>query len=160
MPVADGGLGWGKLGMMPAPGQYTFESPQLARYEGGQHFLSHKVCVPGNKVLSTTSEVWFYFSNALQLLSHGDTVGTCLCQLQACRKFCTTCSRFCEMLKWLRPPAPFCLKASCLLLAFWRGASSEFTIPFTDNESEAIAQHAQKACSSKFHLPTFLLNAS
>lgn len=43
---ADGGLGWGRIGMMPAPGQYTFESPQLARYEGGQHFLSHQVSGP------------------------------------------------------------------------------------------------------------------
>jgi hypothetical protein len=28
---------------MPAPGQYCFESPQLARYNEGQHFLAHEV---------------------------------------------------------------------------------------------------------------------
>ncbi|KAK9802979.1 hypothetical protein WJX73_002886 [Symbiochloris irregularis] len=46
--LTDGGWGWGKAGSMPAPGQYTFESPQLARYESGQHFLSHEDAFPTN----------------------------------------------------------------------------------------------------------------
>lgn len=41
--AAGSGHPWGATGRMPKPGQYTFESPQLARYTEGQHFLSHEV---------------------------------------------------------------------------------------------------------------------
>ncbi|KAI8465382.1 MAG: hypothetical protein J3K34DRAFT_396170 [Monoraphidium minutum] len=37
---------WGPTGRMPCPGQYCFESPQLARYTHGQHFLSHEDAFP------------------------------------------------------------------------------------------------------------------
>lgn len=37
-----GGGGWGAPGQLPAPGQYCFESLQMARYETGQHFLAHE----------------------------------------------------------------------------------------------------------------------
>ncbi|KAG1661147.1 hypothetical protein FOA52_002522 [Chlamydomonas sp. UWO 241] len=33
---------WGKPGLMPRAGQYTYESAQVTRYESGQHFLSHE----------------------------------------------------------------------------------------------------------------------
>ena len=39
--------------MMPRPGQYTFESPQLARYDVGQHFLSHEVGLACQIVVSS-----------------------------------------------------------------------------------------------------------
>lgn len=46
--LTDGGFGWGKIGMMPRAGQFTFESPQLARYEAAQHFLSHEDAFPSD----------------------------------------------------------------------------------------------------------------
>lgn len=52
------GAAWGSPGKLPAPGQYCYESLQMARYEQGQHFLAHEAslgpalsappcCVPG-----------------------------------------------------------------------------------------------------------------
>eukprot|EP00879_Flechtneria_rotunda_P017190 GHRR01018004.1.p1 GENE.GHRR01018004.1~~GHRR01018004.1.p1 ORF type:complete len:472 (+),score=146.34 GHRR01018004.1:264-1679(+) len=38
----DNGRSWGPPGRMPAKGQYCYESPQVARYVAGQHFLSHE----------------------------------------------------------------------------------------------------------------------
>lgn len=37
------GASWGPPGKLPAPGQYCYESLQMARYETGQHFLAHEV---------------------------------------------------------------------------------------------------------------------
>ena len=34
---------WGAPGKLPLPGQYCYESLQMARYEQGQHFLAHEV---------------------------------------------------------------------------------------------------------------------
>ncbi|PRW56261.1 Oxoglutarate iron-dependent dioxygenase [Chlorella sorokiniana] len=36
------GASWGPPGKLPAPGQYCYESLQMARYETGQHFLAHE----------------------------------------------------------------------------------------------------------------------
>eukprot|EP00878_Enallax_costatus_P005814 GHUV01006101.1.p2 GENE.GHUV01006101.1~~GHUV01006101.1.p2 ORF type:complete len:311 (+),score=106.74 GHUV01006101.1:1476-2408(+) len=38
----DGARSWGATGKMPAGGQYCYESPQVAKYEAGQHFLAHE----------------------------------------------------------------------------------------------------------------------
>lgn len=37
------GAAWGPPGRLPAPGQYCYESLQMARYERDQHFLAHEV---------------------------------------------------------------------------------------------------------------------
>lgn len=37
----DGGH-WGAPGKLPGAGQYCYEALQMARYEAGQHFLSHE----------------------------------------------------------------------------------------------------------------------
>ncbi|GFH26661.1 thiaminase II, partial [Haematococcus lacustris] len=39
---AGDGRQWGRPGRMPAAGQLCYESPQVARYEAAQHFLSHE----------------------------------------------------------------------------------------------------------------------
>lgn len=39
------GASWGPPGKLPAPGQYCYESLQMARYEPGQHFLAHEASV-------------------------------------------------------------------------------------------------------------------
>lgn len=38
-----GDASWGAAGKLPMPGQYCYESLQMARYEQGQHFLAHEV---------------------------------------------------------------------------------------------------------------------
>ena len=45
---------WGAPGKLPLPGQYCYESLQMARYEQGQHFLAHEVCSPAPKISSLT----------------------------------------------------------------------------------------------------------
>lgn len=48
MTLFDNGAtgSWGRPGRMPNPGQYCFESPQVACYERGQHFLAHEDAFP------------------------------------------------------------------------------------------------------------------
>ena len=45
-----GGESWQVVGRMPRPGQYGFESPQVARYNTSQHFKSHEVCLKGERL--------------------------------------------------------------------------------------------------------------
>lgn len=42
----DSARSWGPPGKLPAGGQYCYESPQVARYLPGQHFLSHEDAFP------------------------------------------------------------------------------------------------------------------
>lgn len=42
------GSSWGPPGKLPAPGQYCYESLQMARYETGQHFLAHEDGFPAS----------------------------------------------------------------------------------------------------------------
>ncbi|KAL4440643.1 hypothetical protein ABPG77_000352 [Micractinium sp. CCAP 211/92] len=42
------GAAWGPPGKLPAPGQYCYESLQMARYEAGQHFLAHEDGFPAS----------------------------------------------------------------------------------------------------------------
>ncbi|KAL6765838.1 hypothetical protein V8C86DRAFT_2450273 [Haematococcus lacustris] len=44
--AAGDGRQWGRPGRMPAAGQLCYESPQVARYEAAQHFLSHEDAFP------------------------------------------------------------------------------------------------------------------
>eukprot|EP00197_Chlamydomonas_leiostraca_P008623 CAMPEP_0202859306 /NCGR_PEP_ID=MMETSP1391-20130828/1480_1 /ASSEMBLY_ACC=CAM_ASM_000867 /TAXON_ID=1034604 /ORGANISM="Chlamydomonas leiostraca, Strain SAG 11-49" /LENGTH=446 /DNA_ID=CAMNT_0049538329 /DNA_START=155 /DNA_END=1495 /DNA_ORIENTATION=+ len=44
--MAPAGTHWGKMGVLPSPRQYCFESPQVAKYEAGQHFLAHEDAFP------------------------------------------------------------------------------------------------------------------